>query len=186
MNIKNFKSFTETQREHSATPPLADDSCMEDEKSQINNNTENNKQTGLQSGLDSNYNLSLSSNLCSDICSGTSSNLKSSSESSLNTKTDEPNINSTMSKDEINYMIIQLQRQGYQIKQKQKDDSYATAVLKSNGGSSSYPKKIFFSKDSTPNLSQNRKRKNQPKTIIQKNYDNKNFYILLIKKIEKK
>merc|ERR1711991_696915 len=71
-------------------------------------------------------------------------NLKSSSKSSLNTKTDEPNINSTMSKDEINYMIIQLQRQGYQIKQKQKDDSYATAVLKSNGGSSSYPKKIFF------------------------------------------
>merc|ERR1711991_699482 len=113
-------------------------------------------------------------------------NLKSSSKSSLNTKTDEPNINSTMSKDEINYMIIQLQRQGYQIKQKQKDDSYATAVLKSNGGSSSYPKKIFFSKDSSPNLSQNRKRKNQPKTIIQKNYDNKNFYILLIKKIENK
>ena len=55
------------------------------------------------------------------------------------------------------------------------------------GGQVLVIKTFFFSKDQGPlESSNNRKRKNKPKYVINKNYDNKNFHILLIQKIEDK
>merc|ERR1711991_1300876 len=80
-----------------------------------------------------------------------------------------------MSKDELTYMINKLNSAGFYVNDMTKP--YAEAIPKTNGGSGTSNKKIFFSKSNTDesivnNNKVKRKQKNEPKNI-----DNKKRYL---------
>ena len=95
---------------------------------------------------------------------------------------------SNMSKEELKYMINKLRLEGYEVNQmNQRKETYASAVLQSNGGSGTCNKNIFFSSNGDQlNLKNDRKRKNIPKKQLNKSYDNLNFHTLLVKNIDDK